>query len=75
MDIVRTKTESIDHLVSGCPILTPIEYKERQDKIEQDIHWIVGTYYGILDCEKWYKHQPEPITGAKGVTILQDFTI
>ena len=28
-----------------------------------------------LNCEKWYKHQPEPIIQTKGVTILWNFTI
>ena len=32
------KTESIDHLISSRPILTPIEYKERHDKITHCIH-------------------------------------
>ena len=27
-------------------------------------------YYGIPKSEKWYKHLPEPITEAKGATIL-----
>ena len=28
-----------------------------------------------MDCEKWYKHQPEAITEAKGATIHWDFAI
>ena len=27
----------------------------------------------MLDCEKWYKQKPEPITKAKGATVLRDF--
>ena len=29
----------------------------------------------MLKPEKWYKHQPEPITETKGITILWDFAI
>ena len=29
----------------------------------------------ILNCEKWYEHKPEPITEAKGVTILGDLAV
>ena len=48
----KQKNESIDKLVSGCLILTLIEYKKRHDKIRYYIHWKLGKYYGILDCEK-----------------------
>ena len=47
--VCAQKTESIDHFVYGCPILTPIEYIERHVKIGHYIHWKVCKYYGILD--------------------------
>ena len=59
----------------GCAILSPIEYKERHDKIGHCIYWKVCKYTGISDCEKGYKHQPEPITESKRATILKDFVI
>ena len=34
----KQTTESIDHLVFGSPILIPIEFKERHDKIGHYIH-------------------------------------
>ena len=34
------------------------------------IHCYICRYYGILDCEKWYEHQPEPITESKRATFL-----
>ena len=37
--------------------------------------WLLMIYYGILDCEKWYKHQPEPITEVKLTTKLWDFAV
>ena len=58
---MQTKTESVDHLVSSCPILTPIEYKERHYKLGYYTHCKICKYYGIVDCEKCYQHQPEPI--------------
>ena len=33
------KVETIDHLVSGCSILTPNEYKNRHDRVGQYLHW------------------------------------
>ena len=32
-------------------------------------------YNGILHCEKWYKHQPEPIIEAKVTSLLWYFVI
>ena len=49
--LCEQKAERIDHLVSVCWILTPIEYKETHDKIENYIHWKICEYYGILKSE------------------------
>ena len=56
VDYVNKKTKSNDHLLSSCPILTPIKYNEIHDKIE---HWKICKYYGIPKSKNWYKHQPE----------------
>ena len=36
--LFEAKIETIDHLVAGCPILAPKEYKERHDKMGQYLH-------------------------------------
>ena len=54
-------------------ILTPIEYKEKHDKIGHYIY--ICNYNRLLKSEKCYKHQPEPIREAKESTILSDFAI
>ena len=40
------KAESIDHLVSGCSIRTPIEYKSSNDEIG---HCILWNYVNIIE--------------------------
>ena len=35
----------------------------------------MSKFFGILDCEKCYKHQAELMTEAEGATILCDFAI
>ena len=42
-------TETIDHIISGCPILAKKDYLERHNKVAQYIHYEV--------C-KFYKNQP-----------------
>ena len=39
------------------------------------IYWKVRKQNGILDCEKWYKHQSEPFAEPKEAGILWDFSI
>ena len=53
----KQKTESIDRIVFGCPILTSMEYKVMHDEIGQYIHWKIYKYYEIVDG----KHKPKPI--------------
>ena len=69
------KIESVDQLVSCNPILIVIDHKERYNKIRHIVHWKVYKYYWILDCEKWYKHYPEPITESKRATIFWNLAI
>ena len=67
-------TETVDHLVSGCPVLAPNEYKNRYDRVGQYLHWKICKSYKIETCEQWYEHKPQPV--VKGdVTLLWDFPI
>ena len=61
--LCEPKTKSTDHLVSRCPIVTLIEYKEKHNKIGHYIHWTICKYYGIPKYEKF--NQPESITEGK----------
>ena len=37
--------ETVDHLVSGCPVIHPTEYKNRHDRVFQYIHWNIYQHY------------------------------
>jgi len=69
------KLETIDHLVSGCSILTPNEYKNRHDRVGQYLHWKIFRHYSISTPSNWYEHHPDPVTEGKDVSILWDFPI
>ena len=71
----RKKNRINVHLVSSCPVLTLIEYKKMYKNIRYYILWKIHKWYGILDREKWYKNQLEPITEAKKTRILWKFSI
>ena len=67
--------ETIDHLVSGCPILTPNEYKNRHDRVGQYLYWKICKYYNTAHAEKWYEHKTPPVVEGENTTILWDFPI
>ena len=67
--------ETIDHLVSGCSILTPGEYKTRHDRVGQYLHWKIFNNFLVDTTKNWYEHKPEAVTEGPGFTILWDFPI
>ena len=67
--------ETIDHIVSNCSVLAPIEYTTRHDRVAQYIHWTLCNHYGIETTNRWYDHKPEPVVNIKNITILWDFSI
>ena len=69
------QTETIDHIVSGCPVLAPTEYRDRHDKVGKYLHWKICRHYQIATADRWYEHQPDPVSEGKDVTVLWDFTI
>ena len=73
--ICRKYEETVDHIISGCPVLAPKEYMDRHDKIGQYIHWKLCQHYNFPCAEQWYNHHPEKVVQDKDITILWDFEI
>ena len=69
------KVETIDHLVSGCSILTPNEYKNRHDRVGLYLHWKICKHFSIGTQGNWYEHHPAPVTKVKDAIVLWDFPI
>ncbi|XP_063585357.1 uncharacterized protein LOC134762740 [Penaeus indicus] len=70
-----THKETIDHLISGCPVLATNEYKNRHDRVGKYLHWTICNSYNIKTCEHWYEHKPEPVVEGENATLLWDFSI
>ena len=68
-------TETVDHLVSGCPVLAPNKYKNRHYRVGQYLHWKICKSYKIETCEHWHEHKPQPVAEGDNVTLLWDFSI
>ena len=67
--------ETVDHLVSGCPIMTPNEYLQRYDSVGQYIHWKICQHYNAPYARNWYEHEPQKIVETESATILLDFPV
>jgi hypothetical protein len=65
--------ETVEHVVSACPILANEQYVKRHDRVCAQLHFNICKEIGVkLDNERWYDHVPESIkTSYEGkVTIL-----
>jgi len=67
--------ETVDHLVSGCPVLARNEFIHRHDRAATYIHWKILHHYNLPTASKWYEHRPSTVSEGNGVTILWDMKI
>ena len=66
------ETESSNHLISGCQtLLADGHYTKRHNKVCSYIHWTICQAHNNQTEDIW-KHQPEPVTANKEVTIFYD---
>ena len=65
--------ETVNHLLSRSPIITPNEYLQRHDRVGQYIHWKICWHYNVPYVKNWYEHKPQKLVEREGVTVLRDF--
>jgi hypothetical protein len=65
--------ETIDHIISACPILAKEQYVKRNDRVSAQIHFNICKEIGVqLDKKHWCEHVPKSAVTTQGrkVTIL-----
>jgi hypothetical protein len=65
--------ETIDHIISECPILAKEQYMKRLDRVSAQLRFNVCKETGVqLDKNHLYEHVPNSVETAQGgkVTIL-----
>ena len=65
--------ETIDHIISACPILPKEQYTKRHDRVCAQLHFNICNETGAqLDRKHWYEHVPKSVETSKGgkVNIL-----
>ena len=71
--LCHNKSETIDHVLSGCPKLSQSEYKRRHDNVAAAIHWCMCRKYQIECKDKWYEHRADKVAENDDVKLLWDF--
>ena len=67
--------ESVDHLISGCPVLAKKEYIERHNTVAGYVHWNLCKHYNMETKLNWYEHNPLTVVDNQQATILWDMPI
>ena len=67
--------ETIDHIVSGCPVLAKSEFMQRHDKAASYIHWKISKAFSLPVADKWYNHSPETVVSNDQVTLIWDMQV
>ena len=65
--------DTIDHIISACPILAKEQYVKWYDKVSVQIHFNICKEIGVqLDKKHWYEHVPNSVVTNQGgkMTIL-----
>ena len=75
MQTVQKLDQTIDHIISACPILAKEQYVKRHDKVCAQIHLNICKEIGVqLDNKHWYEHVPKSVVTNQGgkMTILRN---
>ena len=71
--LCQQHNETIDHIISACPVLAKEQYVQRHDKVSAQIHFNICKEIGVqLDKKHWYEHVPNSVVTNQGckMTIL-----
>ena len=60
--LCQQSDETIDHIISACPILATEQYVKRRVKVSAQLHFnICKEIGGQLDKKHWYEHIPKSV--------------
>ena len=67
--------ETIDHIVSGCPVLGKSEVIQRHDKAASYMQWKIFKAFGFPVTENCYSDNPETVVSNDQVTLIWDMQV
>lgn len=74
--LCNTTTESIQHIISGCPVLAPTEYLLRHNMVCKVIHQGIGRNHQLVSAMRpVYRYFPEWKLESSGALVYWDTAI
>ena len=67
--------ETIDQIVSGCPVLAKSKFMQRHDQAALYMQWKICKAFSLPVVDKWYNHNPETVVSNGQVTLLWDMQV
>ena len=67
--------ENIHHIVAGCKCLAGTKYLLRHNTVCKYLHWWICKDRGMTVPAEWYKHNPQPSTDVRDITIIWDMQV
>jgi Reverse transcriptase (RNA-dependent DNA polymerase) len=65
--------ETIEHIVSGCPMLCQTDYLHRHNQVANIIHQKLAIKYKLLQTSTaYYKYKPEKVLDSKDFKLYYD---
>jgi len=63
--------ETMDHIISACPILAKEEYIKRHDRVRAQLHFNIRKETRVkLDKKQWYEHVPKSVETIQGGKVI-----
>ena len=67
--------ETVDHILSECPVLAKTECIQRHDRAAGYLHWTILKHYHFPTAGNWYDHMPLTVTENESATMLWNMPV
>ena len=72
--LCQEQEETIQHILSGCPVLAPTSYLRRHNMVGRMLHLHLSKSFKLpISAKCWYDHQPLPVVENEVAKVLWDF--
>ena len=68
-------SETIEHIIAGCPTMAQTVYLDRHNAVTSAIHWCLCGLCGFSHSTQWWQHQPQAVLNNENFKLLYDFNI
>ena len=75
--LCKSASETIHHIISGCPSLAKSEYIKRHNNVAKEVYIRIGEQLDLIkkNENKWYNYEPAAVIENEFFKLLWDFPI